>query len=229
MRKYLVISFTAHLLILMGVILSSSAVTPKNAYPQIYRVNLVNASAPPPPRRVQKNPETQLLKKTPKQVVKSEPKPKGLTVQKQTKNPAKENRQNQKTAGAESKTNEQSNTRQKNYPDFLDDIDFGSEFGGIKIEGAEFQSSYYINLIFAKIRSRWVNPVRPSSVIQSIVYFRVDKNGKISNAEVEESSGVAAFDQSALRAVLTSDPLPPLPQEFSGDNIGIHLTFEYTP
>jgi hypothetical protein len=35
------------------------------------------------------------------------------------------------------------------------------------------------------------------------------------------------FDHSALRAVMVSDPLPPLPLGFTGEDLGVHFGFEY--
>ena len=54
------------------------------------------------------------------------------------------------------------------------------------------------------------------------------ENGDVVDVTIELSSGVAAFDQSALRAVLSSSP-PPLPLEYTGNQLGIHLQFQYLP
>jgi len=228
MKPFLVLSLIIHSIVFVALIISSNANSRDNKYPEVYRVNLVSASSPPPPP-----PRTTVaqLQSTPqKQVVKSVPKPKGLTIQEETKKKIKTKpvKQIKGKSNSNGKTTKPA-PPQDNYPEFLDDIDFGMEFSGIKIDGANFQSSYYINLIFAKIRSRWLNPVRLSNVIETTVFFRVESNGRIGNAQIESPSGIDAFDQSALRAILTSDPLPPLPQEFTGDHIGIHLKFEFTP
>ena len=60
------------------------------------------------------------------------------------------------------------------------------------------------------------------------IYFTVLRNGHIIDAAVESPSGIAAFDQSALRAVMSSKP-PPLPLEYTGNQLGIHLQFQYLP
>ena len=42
------------------------------------------------------------------------------------------------------------------------------------------------------------------------------------------SSGVAFFDQKAVRAVTVSDPLVRLPEDYRNDWVGVHFGFEYT-
>ena len=42
-----------------------------------------------------------------------------------------------------------------------------------------------------------------------------------------EASGYEFFDRSALRAILISDPLPPLPVGYTGSDLGVHFGFEF--
>ena len=60
-----------------------------------------------------------------------------------------------------------------------------------------------------------------------IIKFKILRNGRIERAEIERSSGFPPFDNSALRAVLSSAPLPPLPKDFIEDSLVIHFGFEY--
>ncbi len=223
MKKYLILSVTIHLIILTGLMISSNAGSLESKYPKVYRVNLVGAAVPPMPKSSAQTMQTSKRSKT---VLRGKPQPKGLSLQQKNK---LDKRKNPAKRKLEKKSGSSAEKSQSNYPDFLDDIDFGSEFGGIKIDAAGFESSYYVNLIFAKIRSRWNNPIKVANALQATVYFRVNSDGTIEDVNIETSSGIEIFDQAALRAILTSSPLPPLPQEFRGDNIGIHLKFEYTP
>ncbi|MDY6851540.1 MAG: TonB family protein, partial [Thermodesulfobacteriota bacterium] len=50
-------------------------------------------------------------------------------------------------------------------------------------------------------------------------------DGKIMKAWFERNSGQKYFDQSAIKAVRRSDPLPPLPEVFKGREIEIGLRF----
>jgi TonB family protein len=102
--------------------------------------------------------------------------------------------------------------------------------GSAFVEGGDFESPYYLNIAFGRIRENFANPLRQTNLpIRATVYFIIQKNGKIVESKIETSSGITIFDQSALRAVLSSDPLPPLPQEYKGEWLGIHLEFEFLP
>jgi TonB family protein len=57
------------------------------------------------------------------------------------------------------------------------------------------------------------------------VYFAIDRDGTIRDAKIETPSGDGTFDRAALRAVLESSPLPPLPFGYAGTYLGVHLTF----
>ncbi|HWN81750.1 MAG TPA: energy transducer TonB, partial [Candidatus Udaeobacter sp.] len=85
---------------------------------------------------------------------------------------------------------------------------------------------YYRVAIQNRIGSNW-SPAFVSGEAVTIVYFRVIRSGQIVGARVEKSSGIQFFDQTALRAVLASSPLPPLPAQFPEDAVGIHFRFRY--
>ena len=111
--------------------------------------------------------------------------------------------------------------------------ELGQEYGlgdGISaatVDGAGFGSSYYLSLIFGRIRDLWDNPVEASATLRVTVYFKITREGQIFDAQVEKSSGIELFDEAAKRAVLTGAPFPPLPSEYTGSYLGIHLEFEY--
>jgi len=98
----------------------------------------------------------------------------------------------------------------------------------VQLEGASFETPTYLNILFAKIKYRWDNPFQGIEKIACTIYFTILRNGDVVDVAIELSSGVAAFDQSALRAVLSSSP-PPLPLEYTGNQLGIHLQFQYIP
>ena len=107
-------------------------------------------------------------------------------------------------------------------------VELGSEFGSARIDASGFDSPYYLNVLFSKIRGRWDNPYEGSDSVACVIYFVVDRRGKISDSAIEKSSGFPAYDQSALRAILAANP-PPLPNQFASDELGIHLEFKYIP
>ncbi len=97
--------------------------------------------------------------------------------------------------------------------------------GGATFDQPDFNYSYYIERMLVTIGTNWFKPAQtvPTS---PVIRFQILRDGSISDAEVERSSGLAFVDRAALRAVLASSPLPPLPSEFGGNHLGVHLIFE---
>jgi TonB family protein len=61
-----------------------------------------------------------------------------------------------------------------------------------------------------------------------MVKFTIQRDGRISNYEVETPSGSSVLDMTALRAVaLTKTTLPPLPAQFPNPTLTVHLNFRY--
>ncbi len=106
----------------------------------------------------------------------------------------------------------------KGLPDIKPKIYTGS--------GRGFTYSYYLNILLRKINQNWQNPFRGQDVIlKSIIYFEVDKDGRVGNVRLEETSGNSIYNESAMRAVTLTKKLPPLPEEFSDDYLKVHLEF----
>jgi TonB family protein len=102
----------------------------------------------------------------------------------------------------------------------------GGDGGGGGGGGGFGDFGYYRLAIQNRIGSNW-SPAFVSGEAITIVYFRIIRSGAIVGARVEKSSGISFFDQTALRAVLASSPMPPLPAQFPEDAIGIHFRFRY--
>jgi hypothetical protein len=49
----------------------------------------------------------------------------------------------------------------------------------------------------------------------------------VSEIRMDERSTREFFDRSALRAVMLSDPLPPLPLGFAGGDLAVHFGFDW--
>jgi len=115
----------------------------------------------------------------------------------------------------------------------------GGTGGGVGVPGfssqlqldiENFEFSYYLVAVRNKVSSNWSPPAglgTQTTRARTVVYFRILRNGKVGDAKTETQSGIALFDQSALRAVLRSEPFPPLPGGFPGGSLGVHFGFEY--
>lgn len=92
------------------------------------------------------------------------------------------------------------------------------------LEGGDFPYPTYIDRMIQLVGTRWFRPKAGDEALVQI-YFEVERNGRVREAKIEKSSGSSVFDRAALRAVIESSPLPPLPPGYSGTYLGIHLTF----
>jgi TonB family protein len=194
-------------------------------YPPVMMVRL---TGPPPARGVQKPAVKTTPKTTPKKTQKTEPqKPETRVAEVNPKRKPKRRQQETKPPQTkeEPQTQEAVGEQRKGLPE---GVDLGSEFGSASIDAAGFDSPYYLNVVFSKIRRAWDNPVESTDTVSCTIYFVIDRRGKISDSSIENSSSIAAYDQAALRAVLAAKP-PPLPNQFGSEELGIHLEFRYIP
>ena len=102
---------------------------------------------------------------------------------------------------------------------------------GVKVDAVNFEFTYYLIALRNRIGQNWSAPagvVSRGQPVKTTVYFRIQRDGRVVEPRVENSSGINFFDQSAVRAVLISNPVPPLPMGYEGEELGVHFDFEYT-
>lgn len=97
---------------------------------------------------------------------------------------------------------------------------FGSTMA--MVDNPEFTYSYYLERMLALIGSYW-RPTAGDGQLQTVVHFRIARDGSVSQLQVIESSGVSSFDLAGLRAVQSASPLPPLPASFRHESLGVNL------
>jgi len=100
--------------------------------------------------------------------------------------------------------------------------------GTARVEG-DFQFTYYLAIIENKISGNWVPPqlkLKSGHSEKATVSFKIMRSGQVKDIGLEAPSGVAFFDQSALRAVYRSLPLPPLPPRYKEESLLVHFSFE---
>lgn len=100
---------------------------------------------------------------------------------------------------------------------------------GLKIDTKDFPFAYYLAIMQNRIQRNWQPPYQASNLPEkstTTIRFQVLKSGKIVSVQIEQSSGRYLFDQAAQRAVYSADPLPPLPEDFAGEFLSVHIEFE---
>lgn len=103
--------------------------------------------------------------------------------------------------------------------------------GQIAVDSGNFEFTYYLLLVRNRIAQNWSPPggfASGGQPVHAVIYFRVARDGSVSAVRAESASGFEFFDRSALRAVLLSSPLPPLPLGYPDSDLGIHFGFEYS-
>ena len=102
-----------------------------------------------------------------------------------------------------------------------------AETGDMSLDVEEFPFAFYIRNMKTKIASNWRVPGSAKVERTCWVSFKVDRSGRIHDVSVQTSSGDLLFDQAAQRAVLNSNPLPPLPSGFTENQLGVAFAFTY--
>ena len=95
------------------------------------------------------------------------------------------------------------------------------------VEG-DFPFQWYLTAVQRKVYEQWTQPLSTPPGQKAVIVFEIARSGEVVRARVEKTSGDAAYDLAALRAVTAANPLPPLPSEFKGTVIRVHFGFEYT-
>ena len=106
--------------------------------------------------------------------------------------------------------------------------------GGISLSGGggDFGSryAYYVQTITRKVSENWlkyeVDP-RIQSANRVYITFDIDRSGRPSHIQIEQSSNVPSLDTSAVRALQRIDTFGPLPPDYSGSHVSVEYWFDY--
>jgi len=105
--------------------------------------------------------------------------------------------------------------------------------GGLSFgEGGDFGERYgwYVASVRNRISGNWLlSTISPNIVSAPRLYmtFTILRDGSVTEVEITQSSGLPEVDRSALRAVLASNPLPPLPADYAGNRVKVSLYFDF--
>ena len=93
------------------------------------------------------------------------------------------------------------------------------------LDVANFCCPDYVVTMVERIRRNWM--MNQGTAGQVVVRFVIQRDGTISEHEVEKSSGSPVLDLASLRAIVQTKGLPPLPAQYPGSTLPVHLIFEY--
>ncbi len=90
--------------------------------------------------------------------------------------------------------------------------------------------SWYVAAVRNRISSNWLLATVSPNILTAprvILTFDIERDGSVTNAQIIQSSGIQEVDRSALRAVLASNPLGPLPADYSGNQVSVQFYFDF--
>ena len=206
MRKAFLISLGAHIFLFIIMYIATLFSTPMKPPKTVYSVKIIAAPQEPTTKIVKNDNKQNTHKEKPKPRVISKPKRRTRHKPKPKSRPKPE---------PTAKSNPTKTLRQGK--------------ASLQVEGKNFTDDFYLNLIITKIANNWLNPLRGGRKISTVIYFKIQKNGDVTDIKIEKSSGNKLFDQSAKRAVMASSPLPSLPESYTGDFLGVHFEFQHAP
>jgi TonB family protein len=213
-----VFSFFLHVIIFSAVIVYLHA-TPKRYFPPFYQVKLVGL--PAEPAEFPQAPGGGGQPAPPKQGVKAAPKGK-KTAQSERPAAVKKGampelaRPPQKPAPEETAKSAERPREQQPAP--ARGTPGGAAGPGVNVTTTQqdFKFSWYLALVRDKIGQNW-RPPPDAKDAKARVIFSINRSGWVGdvNLEAEQSNGTFGFKQAAIRAIRSSNPFPPLPEEFS--------------
>ena len=109
----------------------------------------------------------------------------------------------------------------------------GAGAAGIGFGDGTFGDRYgwYVDAITRRISQHWLQSLidnRVRTAPRVYLSFDIARNGTVSNVEIKQPSGIPTLDRSAMRAILASNPLTPLPPDYRGPSVNVSFYFEYT-
>ena len=95
--------------------------------------------------------------------------------------------------------------------------------------GVDFKP--YLIQVLASVKRNWF-AVMPQSArygnrAQVQIQFAIRKDGAVPKLVIASSSGTDPLDRAAVAGVSASNPFPPLPREFAGEEVRLQFTFSY--
>ncbi|MGC1483313.1 MAG: energy transducer TonB [Candidatus Acidiferrum sp.] len=99
--------------------------------------------------------------------------------------------------------------------------------------GGDFASRYawYIESVRRRIGQNWLQSTIDRNVLAArrahcVMTFRIYRDGSVKEMQLAQTSGNISMDNSAQRALLSSNPMPALPSDYSGSFVDVTFDFD---
>ena len=102
--------------------------------------------------------------------------------------------------------------------------------GALSFDTAAWDLGPYARKVQERVQSNWRTPEAEMTLRQKgwvVIHFNIQKDGRVTDLEVVRPSGIPSYDQSAMDALRSSNPLPPLPDVVTVPQLGALFRFYY--
>ena len=102
--------------------------------------------------------------------------------------------------------------------------------GALSFDTAAWDLGPYARQVQERVQSNWHVPEAQMVLRQKgwvAIRFNIQKNGAVTDLQVIRTSGIPSYDQSAMDALRSSSPLPPLPSQVTVPQLGGVFRFFY--
>ncbi|HKY21537.1 MAG TPA: energy transducer TonB [Vicinamibacterales bacterium] len=96
---------------------------------------------------------------------------------------------------------------------------------GSRLSVGDFCCPEYITEMTNRVERNWVRQQQATGVV--FVKYTIQRNGMLTDIELETSSGNPTLDLASQRAVVNTRTLAPLPAAFTEPTLTVHLEFRY--
>ncbi len=96
-------------------------------------------------------------------------------------------------------------------------------------QGADFRP--YLIRVLTAVRRNWFAVIPESARLgregRVLIQFSIARDGRVPKLVIATPSGAEPLDRAAVAGISASNPFPPLPTDFKGDQIRVQLSFVY--
>ncbi len=95
--------------------------------------------------------------------------------------------------------------------------------------GVDFKP--YLTQILASVKRNWTAVIPESAKLgrrgRVVIQFMIARDGSVPKLVIASASGTEALDRAAVAGISATNPFPPLPAEFRGENVRLQFVFHY--
>ncbi len=95
--------------------------------------------------------------------------------------------------------------------------------------GVDFKP--YLTQILASVKRNWMAVIPESAKLgrrgRVVIQFMIARDGSVPRLVIASASGTEALDRAAVAGISATNPFPPLPAEFRGENVRLQFVFLY--